>query len=478
MQRLLTSISLAAVLLAAIYLTALAETRAPAAARLSLHAQWTRSIAVNADSAPAYSAHPHGLRGPLLYVLAGNNGSNCSKSDPVRAAVLYALNPSNGKTIWSRSSSGPARCTTAGPVADPSGRWVYAGGFDGKMHRYDAGTGNEYRKGGWPKSVTLMPRDEKMAATPTIAHGYLYATTSGYIGDQDHYQGHLVTTRLSDGTVHVFNSLCSNVRRLLGPTPGASNYCPQVQSGLFGRGQGVSDPINGAVYVVSGNGPWDGRTSWGDTIMKLDPSGNRLLDSYTPTDQAYLNDSDSDLGSTGPALLPTIMLSGHAYHLLVQGGKGPACQGCGGAVLRLLNRDNLSGKGGPGHLGGDLATNQAPGGCEVLTAPAEARRAGSDWVFYTNSCGSAAYRVTADQHGSFHLSRQWSSGVSGTDPVLSGGVLYVAGGDGLRALNAANGSVLWQGNVGDIHWEYPLVTHGHVYVTNNDGKVMAFTISK
>ena len=44
--------------------------------------------------------------------------------------------------------------------------------------------------------------------------------------------------------------------------------------------------------------------------------------------------------------------------------------GCDGAVLRLLNRDNLSGKGSPGNLGGDLQSLPAPGGCEVLTAPA------------------------------------------------------------------------------------------------------------
>jgi hypothetical protein len=212
--------------------------------------------------------------------------------------------------------------------------------------------------------------------------------------------------------------------------------------------------------------------------MKLDPSGSRLLDSYTPTDQAYLNDTDQDLGSTGPALLPTITRNGHAYHLLVQGGKGPVCQGCRGAALRLLNRDNLSGKGGPGHLGGDLDTAQAPGGCEVLTAPAKARVAGSPWVFYANSCGSAAYSVTAGAGGKFHLTRQWAGRISGTNPILSGGVTYIAGGGQLSALSPSRGSVLWQGSVGTIHWEYPLVTHGHLYLTNDDGKVMAFTISR
>jgi outer membrane protein assembly factor BamB len=103
---------------------------------------------------------------------------------------------------------------------------------------------------------------------------------------------------------------------------------------------------------------------------------------------------------------------------------------------------------------------------------------GADWVYYTNSCGSAAYSVLIDQTRHFHLVRQWSSHISGTNPIIAGGVLYIAGGFQLSALNPSNGSVLWQGNIGSIHWEYPLVTHGHLYQTNNDGKVMAFTISK
>lgn len=458
--------------------TALASTNTTPQAKLSLHPVWTRGIALDADSAPAYIAHPHGHRGPILYVLGGNNGDNCSPGNPVRSAILYALNPANGRVLWTRSTSGPSRCTTAGPAAAPSGRWVYAPGLDGKMHRYDAGTGQEYRNYGWPKPITLMPDVEKMSATATIAHGYLYVTTSGFIGDQGHYEGHLVTIKLSTGATHIFNSLCSNVRVLLGPTPGRSNYCSYVQSGLFGRGQGVTDPLNGSVYVVSGNGPWNGRTNWGDTIMKLDPSGSRLLDAYTPTDQAYLSQTDQDLGSTGPALLPTIKSGGHTYHLLVQGGKGPTCDGCGGTALRLLNRDNLSGKGGPGHLGGDLATATAPGGCEVLTAPAVRRINGVGWIFYANSCGSAAYRVAGPTHGAFRLVQVWSSHVSGTTPVVAGNALYIAGGAGLNALSPTTGAVLSHVGAGDIHWEYPLVLGNRLYLTNQDAQVMAFSISR
>jgi outer membrane protein assembly factor BamB len=448
-------------------------------ARLGFRSLWSRSLAVNADSNPAYIAHPRGRSGGVVYTLAGNNGSNCNPGNPVRQAVLYAVDAASGRTLWSRSTAGPSRCTTAGPVADPLGKWVYAPGLDGSMHRYNSVNGRETRGHGWPERITLMPDVEKMPATPTISRGYLYVATSGFIGDQGHYEGHLVAIQLSSGKKHVFNSLCSNVHRLLGPTAGRSNYCPYVQSGLFGRGQGVTDPGSGDVYAVSGNGPWNGHTNWGDTIMKLNPGATRLLDAYTPTDQGYLNNSDLDLGSTGPALLPAIHQNGRTYHLLVQGGKGPVCQGCGGAALRLINRDNLSGKGGPGHLGGDLQDVTAPGGCEVLTAPAVWSHSGQAWVFYANDCGTAAYKVTSPSAGKFRLTRIWSTGQGGTTPVLAGGVLYIAHGGAVVAYAPATGQVIGSiGNLGDIHWEYPLVAGGHLFISDQSHQLHAYRISQ
>lgn len=460
--------------------SASAQARSTGASHVTFTRLWSTSISPNADSAPAYIGHVHlagGKRAAMLYVLAGNNGSNCNPGDPVRRATLYAIAAATGKTRWTRGTTGPSRCTTAGPVADPSGAWVYAPGLDGKVHRYAAASGAETKGHGWPHRVTLMPDVEKIASPLTVGSGYLYATTSGFIGDQGHYEGHLVTIKLSSGKGHVFNSLCSNIRRLLGPRQGASNYCSDVQSGLFGRGQGVVDPVNHDVYVVSGNGPWNGRTNWGDSVLKLDPSGTHLLDAYTPTNQSDLNNQDQDLGSTGPAVLPALRSGGRMYHLLVQGGKGPACGGCNGAALRLLNRDNLSGHKGPGHLGGDLATIPAPGGCEVLTAPAIWKGPSFPVVIYANDCGTAGYRVTGSGPGHFGLKRIWSNGRGGTTPVVHGGVVYTVRDGNLAAYNPANGTVLGStAALGGIHWEYPLVIGKRLYITDNEGHVFAFAL--
>lgn len=444
------------------------------------HRLWVRTISPNADSSPAYLPHvtlDRNHHAAVVYVLAGNNGSNCDPGNPVRKATTYAFTAATGRLIWSRSTSGPSRCTTAGPAVDASGKWVYAVGLDGKMHRYSAATGQETRGNGWPVRYTLAPDVEKVSATPVAANGYLYVATSGFIGDAGHYEGHLVTINLRTAHANVFNSLCSNIARLLSTNPSAPNYCPDVRSGMFGRGEAAIDPLTRHVYVVTGNGPWNGRTNWGDSILELNPAGDRLLATYTPTDQAYLDGSDLDLGSTGPAILPTVRGGNRTYHLLVQGGKGAACPSCGSPVLRLLNRDALGGRGGTGRLGGDLQTIPEPGGCEVLTAPAVwHNRPHGIWVLYVNDCGAAGYRLVI-RDGQPRLRREWTLPKGGTTPVVHDGFLWIARSGSIAAYRPYSGAMVWQASgLGPVHWEYPLVAGHRLFMSDENGHLSAYSI--
>lgn len=464
-------------------------------ATVALRRIWVQPITPNADSAPVYLASSGPVRAelaacraagsfrlrcavpPIVYVLAGNNRFNCLPSRRVQGATLYALSARTGAVQWKRSTFGPGLCTTAGPVLDPSGQWVYAAGLDGKMHRYNAISGEETLQAPWPQPITLMPDAEKIAATPTLAGNRLYVTTSGF-KDVGHYEGHLVTIDLSTGKATVFNTLCSDIHQLLGDDPSEANYCPEVLSGLFGRGQGVVDPVTHNVFIVSDNGPWDGKTLWGDTVLELDPSGSTLLDSYTPTDEQWLDDHDLDLGSSGAAILPTMHSGGRTYHLLVQAGKGPSCRTCRGAVLRLLNRDNLSGQGGPGHLGGDVQDVQSPGGCEVLTAPAVWKSpAGQVWVYYADGCDFTGYRISIS-HGKPHIAASWSTkDLSGT-PVMNHGTLFLDHVD-ISAYDPETGRVLDTViGTGPNHWEYPLVIGNQLFMTDEKGHVAAFSIAR
>ena len=493
MKRLLLAVSVAFVaglgLLAAVSATGSPSPNAgsPAVSRqhtfAGYHQIWSRALDANADSSAIFLKNVHltGRRtANLVVVVAGNNTSDCDPGNPVRRATTYAFNAVDGKLVWSRSTSGKGRCTTAGAAA--AGAWVYAPGLDGRVHRYAAASGTEYRRDGWPKPFTLMPYVEKASSSLRVSGKYLYVATSGFIGDAGHYEGHLVTINLSTGKSHVFNSLCSNIHVLLAASPGARNYCSATQSGMFGRGQAAVDPQSGDVYVVTGNGPWNGSTNWGDSVLKLNPSGTRLLDAFTPRNQSYLNQSDLDLGSSGTAVLPTVKVAGKAYHLATQAGKGPAPSG-GPVAIYLLNRDRLGSKPGPGHLGGSLQTLSTPGGGEVLTAPAVWKTAaGGAWVFYGDDSALGGFALRTKGVKRPRLVARWTVRGRFTTPVVSGNVLYVATDGAVEARSPLTGRLLWSsasgsgGTIGSIHWQYPLVAGHMIFMTDENARLYAYKL--
>ena len=87
-------------------------------------------------------------------------------------------------------------------------------------------------------------------------------------------------------------------------------------------------------------------------MLELSPDASVLLHNWTPTNQAALNASDTDLGSTAPALLPTYQ----RRRLAVQGGKD--------GVLHLLDLNRLNGTtgGASARQGGQVSAVPTPGG--------------------------------------------------------------------------------------------------------------------
>jgi hypothetical protein len=58
------------------------------------------------------------------------------------------------------------------------------------------------------------------------------------------------------------------------------------------------------IYVSTANGTWDGSSNWGDSFLKLDPTNLGVSDSFTPSDFAWRDCNDFDIGSGGVMLLP------------------------------------------------------------------------------------------------------------------------------------------------------------------------------
>lgn len=110
---------------------------------------------------------------------------------------------------------------------------------------------------------------------------------------------------------------------------------------LWQSGGGLAADASGYVYAETANGTFDadsGGKDYGDSALKLDATG-KVVDYFTPYNQAALNSADLDFGAANAVVLPD--QSGAAPHELLATGKP--------GVLYLINRDNM----GHFHSGSD-----------------------------------------------------------------------------------------------------------------------------
>ena len=409
-----------------------------------------------------------------------------------RNGYIAALDAQTGELVWSKQY-GPAGClinnnsgrneacyTTSSPAIDPSRGYIYSYGLDGLVHKYEVGDGTEIQTGGWPELTTLKGYDEKGSSALSIATSgngtsYLYVVHAGYPGDQGNYQGHITAINLADGSQKVFNTLCSEQAvhfvdsRV---TPGPDCY-PNTMAAIWPRPGVTYDPYHDRILMTTGNGTFEpSNFMWGDTVFSINPDGSGSngdpLDSYTPANYQYLQDTDLDLGSTAPAILPPA--SGKYPHLAVQGGKD--------GILRLLNLDQLSGQAGVGHTGGEIFTMPVPMGGQIHTQPAvwvnPTDR--STWLFVSDYSGSAGLQLSVSPGGDPSLITKWTSDW-GSSPLVANGVVFIARSGMISALNATDGSLLWSDSrIGQIHWESPIVANGKLFITDQNGNLTAYSL--
>ncbi len=120
-----------------------------------------------------------------------------------------------------------------------------------------------------------------------LANGNIYVAF-GSIADQWPYHG------------WIFAYLASNVQQQVG----VFNTTVQGDYGaVWQSGRGLAADADGSVYAGTGNGDYDGKGNFGESLLKLSPS-LRLLDWYTPANWEYLSDFDFDMGSLGAMLVP------------------------------------------------------------------------------------------------------------------------------------------------------------------------------
>ena len=398
------------------------------------------------------------------------------------AGRVVAVDAANGFRVWQTTPPVGPRWTTSSPAVDPQHIYVYGYALDGYVHRYDLRTGDEISGSGWPALITLKGDVEKGSSNLSIAtakngHSYLYMTASAYPdpGDDGDYQGHLVTIDLASSEQHIFNALCSD-RDTHFTNRGDETDCKALQAGIWARAGAVYDAQTDRVFVTTGNGTYNaqiGGFHWGSSVVALRPDGmtdgGTPVDSYTPEDFQALTDKDLDLSSTTIEILP----SNHTGwpRLGVQSGKD--------GRLRLLNLEDLSGQGGPRHLGGALQILDLPQGHMVMTQPtAWVDGARKTYIAVANNHGITAYQLAADADGEPQLVQTWArTDVHGTTPVIVNGIIYLASPSQLTAMRAATGTTLWQDQtIGDIHWQSPIIVNDTVYIADNPGYLTAYSL--
>jgi outer membrane protein assembly factor BamB len=387
--------------------------------------QVTLDGTVDASAIYLHAAVVNGLSHDVFFVTTAYGKTIAIDADS--GSVLWEYRPSSFASL-----AGTAQITNSTPAADPDRQHIYAAAPDGTVQKLAIADGHVV----WTTSITLLPSREKIASPLKVFNGRVIAVTGGYIGDAPPYQGHVAVLDSQSGSLlGVWNSLCSDQAGLLQPSS-----CQSTRSAIWGRAGAVIDPATGDIFVATGNGPYDGKTNWGDSLIELDPGATHVLANYTPTDNATLNNGDLDLGSTSPVLL--------GAGVLAQGGKD--------MLIRLLSLPTIAGL--APHSGGELQNVSTPSKSMMFTALAVWQDQGQTWMFGADNGATAAWTSSGGK-----LTPMWSHSTAGTSPVVAGGLLYVYNPNGgLQIYDPTSGTQVANLSCGSGHWNSPIVADGRI----------------
>jgi len=197
-------------------------------------------------------------------------------------------------------------------------------------------------------------------------------------------------------------------------TPGVPG---QGHSGVWAAGGAITADAAGNVYVVTGDGFFDGVTNWGDALIKLvltlNPDGTSSLvptDYFAPTDEACRYATGLDFGSSSPLILP--LQTGATSNLIFVGAKSSvACDPV--SQIYVVNRDNM------GHLGGQMAFLNGPrSGSE--SSPAYWNSATSAYIYNGGGGDSLrAFAVSSTGISPSDVMHSANTFVNGTTPAVS-----------------------------------------------------------
>jgi hypothetical protein len=344
--------------------------------------------------------------------------------------TVYALTLDTGAVAWkshlgSPVNAGSLPCGNIGPVtgitgtpaADAAGGKLYVvafiSGFHHVLFTLNLADGAVLQQliVDPPGSVPAVQQER---AALSIASGFVYVPVGGLYGDCGSYHGYVVAVPVAGGPMLSYR------------TPSAR------ESGIWSS-MGATVSASGSVYVVTGNGSSTSSFDYSNTVLQLSPD-LKLQDYFAPSNWRALDDSDTDLGSVGVALLPDL-------GVLVSIGKE--------GVAYLLKDGHLGG------VGGQVAARQVCSGAW----------GGSAWSGTTVFLPCEDALVAVSVSGS-SLSVAWrAGGVRMGSPIVAAGAVWAIdlSSATLFALDPSSGSVRYQLGLGAAqHFSTPAATDGYV----------------
>jgi hypothetical protein len=206
--------------------------------------------------------------------------------------------------------------------------------FFQRLHAIDLSTGNDKQpptsissaitvpgSGDGGTTVAFDPRTQNQRAALALMNGLIYVCWGSH-EDGPTYRGWVMS----------FDKTSLNLVSKFNTTPNGS------EGGIWMGGSAPAFDTSNHLFVLTGNGAFDGFSNFGDSLLKLS-GGLALSDWFTPSDQATLDANDRDLGSGGAAILVDLPSTSPHQHLIVGGGKGADLTG----ELYVLDRDSLGG---------------------------------------------------------------------------------------------------------------------------------------
>jgi hypothetical protein len=281
-----------------------------------------------------------GLTHDVVFVVTENDSVYAFDAN-ASGPVLWHTNVGTALSCSDLNDCGdlvPGAGITGTPVIDPSTQTMYlvalnkdAAGFHHRLHALDLTTGAE--KLGGPVDVSpTAPGTGANSQNGTVQFdpGTHYQRcalllTGGvvYIGIGSNAESNTDNHGWVVG--HKANDLTPTMTFCTSPN---DNWVSVWQSG-----GGLSSDSAGYVYLETANGTFDvntGGSDYGDSALKLDSSG-KVVDYFTPFNQAALSSGDLDFGSANPVILPD--QTGPVAHELLASGKP--------GILYLINRDAM-----------------------------------------------------------------------------------------------------------------------------------------